>query len=234
MNLGFVFVNAVIKAWTRIVCKIDGVQLKKVPLHGPLIIISNHVNFLEAPVLYTHLLPREMTALAKVESWDNPGKRFLFNLWKIIPIRRGEADMTAYRAALDALTAGRILVIAPEGTRSFSGKLQKGLPGTALIAVRSGAPILPVAFFGAENFWQNIKRFKRSPFNIRVGKPFKINLPSNGLSKENRSQVIDECMYQLAALLPDEYRGAYLDFSAYSTDFLTFLEEPINSSETKD
>jgi len=224
MNLGLAIVNGIVKAWTQVVCKIDGAELNKVPLKGPLVIISNHVNFLEAPVLYTHLLPREMTALAKTESWDNPGKRFLFNLWKIIPIRRGEADMTAYRAALDAINAGKILVIAPEGTRSFTGKLQKGLPGTALIAVRSGAPILPIAFYGAENFWDNLKHFKRSPFHIRVGKLFKINLPSNGLSKENREQVIDECMRQLAILLPEEYRGAYLDSAEKTPELLTFLE----------
>jgi 1-acyl-sn-glycerol-3-phosphate acyltransferase len=224
MSLKLAIVNGIVKAWTHLVCKIDGDQLKKVPLKGPLVIISNHVNFLEAPVLYTQLLPREMTALAKIESWDNPGKRFLFNLWKIIPIRRGEADMSAYRASLDAINAGKILVIAPEGTRSFSGKLQKGLPGTALIAVRTGAPIIPIAFYGSENFWDNLKHFKRSPFHIRVGKTFKINLPPNGLSKENRDQVIDECMRQLAIILPEEYRGAYLDSAGTPPELLTFLE----------
>jgi 1-acyl-sn-glycerol-3-phosphate acyltransferase len=224
MNLQLAIVNRIVKAWTQLVCKIDGEELKKVPLKGPLVIISNHVNFLEAPVLYTHLLPREMTALAKIESWDNPGKRFLFNLWKIIPIRRGEADMSAYRASLDAINAGKILVIAPEGTRSFTGKLQKGLPGTALIAVRTGAPIIPIAFYGSENFWDNLKHFKRSPFHIRVGKIFKINLPANGLNKDNRDQVIDECMQQLAILLPEEYRGAYLETAGNTPELLTFLE----------
>ena len=224
MKLGFILVNAVIKTWTRIVCKIDGEALKNVPMNGPLIIISNHVNFLEAPVLYTHLLPRDITALAKVESWDNPGKRFLFNVWKIIPIRRGEADMTAYRKSLEALEQGKILVIAPEGTRSFNGQLQKGLPGSVMIAVKSGAPILPLAFYGAENFWHNFKRFIRTPFHIRIGKPFRINLEKNGLTKENRTQVIDDCMYQLAELLPEEYRGVYADFSKKTTQYLTFLE----------
>jgi 1-acyl-sn-glycerol-3-phosphate acyltransferase len=225
MNLGSIIVNGIIKTCTRIVCRIDAEQLKKVPQKGPLIIISNHVNFLEAPVLYTHLLPRDMTAFAKAESWDNLGKRFLFNMWKIIPIRRGEADMTAYRAALAALSEGKILVIAPEGTRSFDGKLQKGLAGTAMIAVRAGVPIIPIAFYGAENFWHNLKHFIRSPFNIRVGKIFRINLENGNLSKDNRTQVIDECMYQLAELLPEQYRGIYADFSKKTTQYLTFLEE---------
>ena len=225
MTVASVIVNGIIKTWTQIVCKIDAKELSKVPADGPLIVISNHVNFLEAPVLYTHMLPRDLTALAKIESWDNPFKRFLFNIWEIIPIRRGEADMTAYRASLDALKEGKILIIAPEGTRSYDGKLQQGLPGTAMIAVRSGAPIIPVAFYGSEHFWDNFKRFIRTPFNIRVGKPFKINLPSNGLNKENRKDVIDECMYQLASLIPEEYRGVYADFSKMTTNYLTFIDE---------
>jgi 1-acyl-sn-glycerol-3-phosphate acyltransferase len=225
MTLASVAVNGIIKTWTQIVCKIDAEELTKVPEKGPLMIISNHVNFLEAPVLYTHLLPREMTALAKIESWDNPFKRFLFNIWNIIPIRRGEADMSAYRASLDALTEGKILIIAPEGTRSFDGKLQIGLPGSAMIAVKSGVTILPVGFWGAENFWDNLKHFKRSPFHVRVGKPFKINLPSNGLNKENRQDVMNECMYQLASLIPDEYRGVYSDLSKKTTEYLTFVDE---------
>ena len=225
MTLASVAVNGIIKTWTQIVCKIDAGELSKVPAKGPLIIISNHVNFLEAPVLYTHLLPRDLTALAKSESWENAFKRFLFNIWKIIPIRRGEADMSAYRASLDALKEGKILIIAPEGTRSFDGKLQIGLPGSAMIAVKSGATILPVAFWGAENFWENFKRFKRTPFHVRVGEPFKINLPTNGLNKENRQDVMNECMYQLASLIPEEYRGIYADFSKKTTRYLTFMDE---------
>ncbi|MBI9050499.1 MAG: 1-acyl-sn-glycerol-3-phosphate acyltransferase [Anaerolineaceae bacterium] len=223
MTVASYAVNGIIKTWTQIVCRIDAGDLNKIPTQGPMIIISNHVNFLEAPVLYTHLLPRDITALAKIESWDNKLKGFLFNVWKIIPIRRGEADMTAYRASLDALATGKFLVIAPEGTRSYSGKLQTGLPGTAMIAVRSDVPIVPVAFYGAENFWDNFKRFKRTPFNIRVGKPFKLNLQGNSLNKENRQDVMDECMYQLASLLPEEYRGVYSDFSKKTTNYLTFL-----------
>ena len=225
MTIASVAVNGIIKTWTQIVCKIDADEISKVPTKGPLIIISNHVNFLEAPVLYTHMMPREMTALAKSESWDNPFKRFLFNIWNIIPIRRGEADMTAYRAALNALKEGKILIIAPEGTRSYDGILQEGLPGSAMIAVKSGAPILPIGFYGGENFWDNFKKFKRTPFNIRVGIPFRINLPGNGLNKENRKDVIDECMYQLAALLPQEYRGVYSDFSKKTTKYLNFVDE---------
>ena len=225
MTVASFVVNGIIKTWTQIVCKIDAKELSKVPSKGPLIIISNHVNFLEAPVLYTHMLPRELTALAKSESWDNPLKRFLFNIWNIIPIRRGEADMSAYRASLDALKEGKFLIIAPEGTRSFDGILQNGLPGSAMIAVKSGVPIIPIGFYGGENFWNNFKKFKRTPFIIRVGKPFKINLPSNGLNKENRKAVIDECMYQLAELLPQEYRGIYADFSKKTSDYLTFIDE---------
>ncbi len=60
-----------------------------VPAQGPLMLVANHVNFLDAPVMYTHLQPRPLTAFVKAETWDNPVMGLLFNIWGGIPIRRG-------------------------------------------------------------------------------------------------------------------------------------------------
>lgn len=218
----FHLVNAIIKTLTEMACRIDKEQLSKVPERGPLIVIANHVNFLEIPIMFTQLQPRPVMGLAKVEAWNVLLFRFLYYLWDTIPLRRGEADRDAFNKAVDALKEGNILALSPEGTRSYHGKLQKGLPGTVLLATRSGAPLQPVAYYGGEQFWENIKRFKRTDFKIVVGNPFYIDTKGQPLSRDVRQQITDEMMYQLAALLPPQYRGVYENISQASETYLRF------------
>ena len=104
-----------------------------------------------------------------------------------------------------------ILVIAPEGTRNKTGKLLRAQPGIITLALRTGAPLLPVAHWGGENFLANLKRLKRTDFHIRVGEPFKLDPGNERVTKEVRQQMVDEMMYRLAAMLPENYRGAYAD-----------------------
>src|SRR4030042_7007872 len=148
MSLAFTVVTTSIKNLTRILCNVDDSQLINVPEQGPLIIACNHINFMEVPLIYTHLQPRKVTGFAKAETWDNPAMALLFDLWGAIPIQRGEADTSAFRRALEALKAGKILAIAPEGTRSKHGQLQRGFPGIVMLAHHSGAPILPLVYYG--------------------------------------------------------------------------------------
>lgn len=218
-------VNNTIKGIFRTICQVDDAELARVPAHGPLILVGNHVNFLEAPILITHLQPRPVIALVKDTTWKNPLFGPLFSLWKAIPIRRGEVDMTAFREALRILKAGQILAIAPEGTRSGNGVLQKGQSGIVPLAIKSGAPILPVAYYGGERFWQNMKGFSRTPFTIRVGQPFTLKVTSTLPSKDEREQMTAEIMYQLATLLPPAYRGYYADMENASKKFLKFLDQ---------
>ena len=162
-------VNGTIKGLTRLLCRIDAGQLAQVPQKGPLILVLNHINFLDAPVLFTHLTPRPVTGFAKVETWENPLIGALFSLNKSIPIRRGQADVGAMRAALTALANGKIIGVTPEGTRSGDGRLQRGYPGVVTLALHSRAPLLPVVFYGNERFRHNLRRLKRTDFVIRVG-----------------------------------------------------------------
>jgi 1-acyl-sn-glycerol-3-phosphate acyltransferase len=218
-------VTSSIKHLTRILCRIDDDQLAHVPERGPLIIVANHTNFLEVPVLYTHLQPRPVTGFAKAEAWDNPALRLLADLWGAIPLQRGEADMTAFRQALQALEAGRILAVAPEGTRSGHGRLQKGRPGIAFLALRSGAPLLPMVYYGGELFWDNLSRLRRTDFHIVVGQPFYLDAGGSKVTRPMRQQMADEVMYQMARLLPPAYRGVYSDVTAATEKYLRFPTE---------
>lgn len=211
-----------IRAGTRVLCRIERLPLAQVPLDGPLILVSNHIGSLEVPLLYAHLQPRKMIGLAKIETWDSSFMGWLFDLFEAIPVRRGEADLEAVRRCLDVLKAGDILAVAPEGTRSGHGRLLRGQPGVALIALRSGASILPLAHWGGEDFGGNLKRLKRTAFHIRVGKPFRLDAGDGKVDGETRQAMADEIMGQLAALVPEAYRGEYARAVDETPKFIRF------------
>jgi len=198
-----------VKTGTSLLCRIDAPNIQSFPQKGPLLAISNHTGQLEVAVLFGQLAPRPITAWAKMEAWDNAFLNWLFNLWGLIPLRRGEADTSALRKAVNALNDGYIFGIAPEGTRNKTGRLNRARPGAVLLATRSDAPIFPIAHWGGEIFLKNLFRFKRTDFHVRVGTPFKLDLEGVKLTREIRQQIADEMMLHIAELMPPEYHGAY-------------------------
>jgi len=211
-----------ILAWSIILCRIEWEQLGWVPRKGPLILTLNHIGSLEVPLLAARLQPRKTIGLAKIETWDNKFMGWLFDLWEAIPIRRGEVDHRAIKRCVNVLQAGDMLMVAPEGTRSYDGRLLRGRPGISLIALQTGAPILPIVHWGGENFGTNIKKLRRTDFHIRVGRPFTLDTNGIKVSSKIRQEMTDEIMYQLAVLMPEEYRGEYKDCNPPPTKYLRF------------
>lgn len=211
------------KALMHMICKVDAGEMKKIQALGPLILCTNHTGSIEAPIFYTELAPRPVTGIAKVENWDNWLFNRVFTLWDIIPIRRGQSDMDAMRAAIGGLEQNKVLGMSPEGTRSKTGKLLKAKPGIVTLAMHSKAPIQVAAHWGGENFGANIKRLKRTHFQIRVGPVFYLDARGERVTKEIRQQMADEMMYQLAKLLPAEYRGEYADLENATEQYLRFV-----------
>ncbi len=203
------FMNTVIRIGTSILCRIDKGDFPKVPLKGPIILVSNHITALEVPLLFVHLQPRELIGLAKIETWDSKFMGWLFDLWDVIPIRRGEADLEAIRRSLGVLKAGKMLAISPEGTRSYHGQLLEAQPGIAMIALHSGVPIVPIAHWGGEDFKSNLKKLRRTDFHVRVGAPFIVDAKNEKVNSHIRQQIADEIMGQIAALMPEKYHGEY-------------------------
>ncbi|MDZ7794819.1 MAG: lysophospholipid acyltransferase family protein [Spirochaetia bacterium] len=198
-----------IKALLHMLCRITKEGVDAVPDEGPLIVVTNHINFLEVPLIYTHLYPRPSSSLVKAETWENPVLGRLANLWSGIPLTRRATDFTALRSAEARLKEGQLLYVAPEGTRSYTGLLQRGNPGVVTLALRSGATIVPVVHFGGERFWHNAKRLRRTPVSLRAGRPFRIKVPSGGVNRRLRQEIVDEVMTYMASLLPEDYRGHY-------------------------
>jgi 1-acyl-sn-glycerol-3-phosphate acyltransferase len=222
MTISSRILNTTLLVLSRLLFRVEDHEVGRIPPAGPLIVACNHINTFDAPLLIPRMANRPLISFAKVETWDNAFHRTLFSIWNAIPIRRGEADLDALRKAQEALKQGSILAIMPEGTRSFSGRLQQGKPGVALIALRSGAPIMPIGFFGNENFPKSVNLFHRPQFTVHVGSPFRLNAHGQALSRDVRQQMADEIMYQIAALLPEAYRGIYSDFSKATEEYLDF------------
>ncbi|MFH2039501.1 MAG: lysophospholipid acyltransferase family protein, partial [Chloroflexota bacterium] len=117
----------------------------------------------------------------------------------------------AMKEILRRLKAGGLLAIAPEGTRSKSEALQEGKPGVAFLASKVNIPIIPVALTGTEDriIKDNLKHFRRSHIIIQVGKPFNLPAINNKDRETSLHMATDEIMCQIAAMLPEKYRGFY-------------------------
>jgi 1-acyl-sn-glycerol-3-phosphate acyltransferase len=214
-----------LKALTGLMFRVEAAQLAKVPRRGPLIIVTNHVHIPEIPTLYTRLSPRKVYGMALAERVL--AKNFLgriLRLFGTIPVRRGEADLIALRTGIKELTKGNIILLDPEGTRSHNGCLQKGRPGAILMALHSGAPLIPVVHYGSENYRENLRRLRRTDLHYVVGKPFRVETRGQQVTSTIRQQIIDEVMFQMAGLLPAQYRGVYAALEAAQYEYLVFEE----------
>ncbi len=199
-----------IRAIIRALCRVNAEELAKIPKHGPLILIVNHINFLEVPLLYTHLFPRDVIGLIKKETLAIPFLAYLARSWGAIPLDRSGTDLQAMRSALRVLEEGGILAIAPEGTRSGDGQLRPGHGGLIQLGLRSGAVIIPIAHYGGERFWKNLRSLRRTSFRLKVGRPFRIRpAPPSEMTKSRRERTTASAMRQLARLLPPKQRGPY-------------------------
>lgn len=202
-------------------CVVNADELDKIPANGPAILASNHTTNLEGPIYYALLRGRKRTALGKLELWKNPLTRFLMQVWHIIPINRAGTDRRALRRALKSLERGEFLGIAPEGTRSTDGALQRGRAGAAMIALEADVPIIPMVQWGVQDIAKNIRRFRRTRVYIAVGLPFRVRLPEQRRPTAGElRRIADEIMYQIAVIMPEDYRGYYRDLSAMSSEFI--------------
>lgn len=222
MSFSHRLVVGIFRVITSLLCRIDAAELSKVPRQGPLIVYTNHVNLLEIPIIYTRLQPRRLHGMLLAERWDLPVIGWLLDVAETIPLHRNQADFTAIRRGLEALEKGEMLIIAPEGTRSHDGRLGSAHPGVVLLALHSHAQLIPVVYFGAVNWKENLRRLKRTDFHLRVGRHFHLDEREEKVTRQVRAQMLDEMMYQLADLLPPEYRGQYANFSAATAKYLVF------------
>ncbi|MDO4540685.1 MAG: lysophospholipid acyltransferase family protein [Syntrophomonadaceae bacterium] len=145
--------------------KVTGAE--NLPREGGVLVCANHVSYWD-PVVIGCLLNRPINFMAKAEFFENRFSGAVFRGLRAFPVKRGSGDRQAIRRAMELLQAGEVVGIFPEGSRNQSGELLKPQLGTAMIAAKTGSPVLPVACVGGR------KRLIRGwfrPRELRVGQP---------------------------------------------------------------
>jgi 1-acyl-sn-glycerol-3-phosphate acyltransferase len=210
------------KVLTNLLCRIDAKQLKSVPQVGPMIVVTNHTNILEIPIIYSQLQPRKVTGFVAAERWEKGWSRWLLETCNAIPVRRGEADIGSIKRGVKMLGEGYFVVVMPEGTRSGDGRLQKAHPGIVTLALHCGAPLIPIVFYGGERYKENLHHLRRTDFHLGVGRCFEIHTGDVKINREIRQQILTEVMFQIASLLPEQNRGEYQNIPCHPPRFLEF------------
>jgi 1-acyl-sn-glycerol-3-phosphate acyltransferase len=201
--------------------RLEVTGLENMPATGPVVIIINHIAFLD-PLMVCAMSPRLVIPLAKKEAFDSFLWWPFLKLYGAIPVQRGEADTRAVKAALQLLRQQGVILMAPEGTRSTTYQLQPGKEGAAMIALRGEAVIVPVGITGTHQIKAHLTRFKRAPVRLAVGRPFRLHSTSaNGRShRAETAAMTQELMYRLARQLPPEFRGVYANLEAATETYL--------------
>jgi len=220
IRLGSLALQGIARAILRI--RIEG-DLGAVPRKGPLIMAANHASSAD-PVLIgaflNTILGRPLNWLGKRELVEFPLTGWAFRVAGIHPVDREAADLEAFRTAMRILEGGQILAVFPEGTRSRDGGLQTVREGVGMLALRSGAKVLPVAVIDSDLAWPRgrlLPRFGRQ-VTVRYGVPFNVAdelAKLNGGAPRDRRAATEAAtrliMTRIAGLLPPRQRGVYAD-----------------------
>lgn len=179
-----------------------------VPDKGPLLVVSNHLNLADPPIVGISI-NRQAMFLAKEELFRSRIQRYIVGNCGAFPIRRGGMNRDALRFAEQWFGRGKVLIVFPEGRRSMEGQLVDAFSGSALIAVRNRVPVLPVGIYGTERITGLTWWLRRPEITVNIGHPF--NLPSvdGKVTKEQLAAFTHSIMGRIAELLPEEYRGQY-------------------------
>jgi 1-acyl-sn-glycerol-3-phosphate acyltransferase len=212
-TMGYQLVKIICTPFLRLAYRIRVEGREHLPMKGPVILAANHRSFMDS-IFLPLILPRRLTFVAKAEYFDSWKTAWFFRAVGMIPIRRegGTASERALASAADVLQTGGAFGIYPEGTRTRDGYLHRGHTGAARLALRTGAPIVPVGLVGTDDVQPTDAKLPR-PFRritIRFGEP----VPSEhyaGREDEHLvlRQLTDEVMFDIQGLSGYEYQNTY-------------------------
>jgi 1-acyl-sn-glycerol-3-phosphate acyltransferase len=162
--------------------------------------MANHESYLD-PLMIGRLTARPILYGAKEELFGGFGS-WLFPRLNCIPVHRGTADMALFRKVAARLEAGRLVCLFPEGTRSTDGLLRRAQPGAVAMALRSGAPIVPIGIHGTMSVIGPSRRLHPGAVGIEAGPPLHFGpLPrSSRLAKAVVEQAGERVMTEIARL----------------------------------
>jgi len=173
---------------------------ENIPLTGPIIVAPNHVSYVDPPAVACGTKKRQLRFMAKEELFKGALGALITSLGAF-PVKRGEGDTESIRKSLAILEGGEALLIFPEGTRSDGKTMLPINRGVAMLAKRTGAPVLPVGIIGTHIVMPRGGGGRKHPMKIAYGKPFAYEEISTGKNdKENRELFAQELEKRILAL----------------------------------
>lgn len=182
----------------------DVIGLQNLPAQGAFLIAANHSSHLDPPLVGCHI-PQQVSFFARKTLWKPGVASWWLDAVETIPVDRdGGSDITAMKRVFGALKADRVVILFPEGTRSFDGKLQSPKPGIGMLACRAGVPVVPARLFGTFEAYGRGGRLRLgTPVSIIYGKPIQpaeYDDPSAG--KARYEQAARRIMARIADIGP--------------------------------
>ena len=197
----------------RALARVRTSGLEGLPQSGPLLVVANHTTLVDPPFVAAWLQPalgRPLQFLAK-EQLFTPLLSPILHMYGAILVNAGGSDVEAYRAAVTVLRGGGVVSVFPEGTRSLDGVMIEPRAGIALIAARTGAPILPVGISGGHRFLPSGRTLPAlgMRLTLRVGRPFTVTLDPALDRRAATEAATEEIMRRIAALVDADQRGRF-------------------------
>jgi 1-acyl-sn-glycerol-3-phosphate acyltransferase len=198
----------------KILTRLEVQGVENLPPSGGFVVSSNHLSYVDAPLVFTLLKGRRLTVFAADTYRPHLFFRVILQGIDTIWVHRGAIGPSTMKAAIQALRRGSVLGVAPEGTRSrVTRALQVGKTGAAFLALAAQVPIVPVALVYPEKVVPALLRLRRQRLGVIIGRP--IVFPPLDEGRRPDSQLLEACtteiMCRIAAMLPPEYRGVYAD-----------------------
>jgi len=194
--------------------KVELSGMDNIPDHNRYVIVFNHVSLVEVPFIAA-FWPRVIEIIGALAVWGRGFQALIAKMWAGIQVDRTQFDREIFKQVELVLQAEQPLMISPEGGRSHHPGLRRGKAGVAYIIDKVDVVVLPVAVVGNTiDFLTKGLRLKRPTIQMIVGEPFVVP-PLKGRGEERRSarqKNTDYIMARLAALLPENYRGVYVDY----------------------
>jgi 1-acyl-sn-glycerol-3-phosphate acyltransferase len=231
-RIAFELLRLAARAIIPFVAKLRVEGLEQVPRQGGVILAPNHINWVDIP-LVAYPVPRVTHFMAKAELFGVPFLGGFIRVMGAFPVRRGEGDREALRIAERLLAEGELVTIFPEGHRSEERALIEAHTGVALIALRAGVPVVPVAIWGSEQTFHDGRYLWRRPtITIRYGAPVKLAAAGTRRTSADIKRCTDEVMGRIASMLPPRYRGIYAHLVPDDAATDVPAASPTNSTQT--
>lgn len=165
LNL-YSFAKSVVFGVLKPVYRFEVIGRENFPKDGGVLLCSNHIDNLDPPVVGINA-PRPVHFMAKAELFNAPILGKLLPGLNAFPVKRGMGDREALRKGLALLKEGKVLGLFPEGTRSKTGELGKGLAGAGFFALRSDAYVMPCAIIGPYKAFAKLKVVYGKPIDMK-------------------------------------------------------------------